>query len=253
MFPYGSLDLVVDDWHLQQDLHLESFQHGKHFLFDDFFYNQRNCNDDMRLDFGKCFEYDLRAGHSGEEVHMASAAYFIQEFKGQSVHVCHGKHGNNPVAGLEAQHLECELCVRPQCTIGKHYSLGETGGSRRVIDDSQFVRHIPPVSNVFLTEIARELLSEQFIQMVACILQLFAPAHLQGEVGHQDNTFQQRHFGFVQSFPYHITYEEQTCFGMIDNIMNVVRLEFMQDRHGYCTISQDGQKSYAPMGTVSSA
>ena len=71
----------------------------------------------MRLDFGKCFEYDLRAGHSGEEVHMASAAYFIQEFKGQSVHVCHGKHGNNPVAGLEAQHLECELCVRPQCTI----------------------------------------------------------------------------------------------------------------------------------------
>lgn len=40
---------------------------------------------------------------------------------------------------------------------------------------------------------------------------------------------------------------------MVDDIMNVVRFEFVQDRHNDSSIGNSCQKSNRPMGTVSSA
>ena len=40
---------------------------------------------------------------------------------------------------------------------------------------------------------------------------------------------------------------------MIDNVVHLLRLEFMQDRYGNCTIAQHAQKGCCPIRTVTAA
>ena len=61
---------------------------GLVYLLDD----ERNCNDDVRLDVGKCLHDDLRARYSGEEVDMGAHAHLEEELEHQAVHMRRWKH-----------------------------------------------------------------------------------------------------------------------------------------------------------------
>ena len=103
------------------------------------------------------------------------------------------------------------------------------------------------------TEVARETVAEQFVQAFSCLGNALRARHEQGEVRQEDDSLQAGHTGFVEILPHLIAGEEHTRFGMVDNVMDVVRLEFMQDGHGDSTISYHSEESDHPVGAVTSA
>ena len=54
---------------------------------------------------------------------MAADGELIEELEGQSVHMCHRKHGDNLVSGFQFEHFIRELGVRPEATVGEHDSF----------------------------------------------------------------------------------------------------------------------------------
>ena len=105
---------------------------------------------------------------------MATDTEFIQELECQSIHMRHWKHRYQFVTGLHGQYIKSKLGVRPEGAIGNHDSLRIAGSSGSIIDDCQLFGFIATVTYVFASEIARKLLSEQFIQMIAGIVEPFA-------------------------------------------------------------------------------
>lgn len=74
--------------------------------------------------------------------------------------------------GIHFQDIKSELGIRPQCAVGIIHSFGITGRAGSIVDHSQFFRCIPAVADMFPAEIARIFLSEQFVQMIACMVNL---------------------------------------------------------------------------------
>ena len=83
---------------------------------------------------------------------MCPAGKLVDELESQPVHVCHGEHGYNLFSGEFPEYSEGEREVGPKTAIGEHYSFRETGGSRRVINNSKFIRIVIRVAYVFRAE-----------------------------------------------------------------------------------------------------
>lgn len=67
------------------------------------------------------------------------------------------------------------------------------------------------------------------------------------------NSHQARHEVFVQVFPCLVAHEEQLGFGVVDDVVDVVGLEFVQNRYDDSPISDGSQERDSPMGTVAAA
>ena len=67
-------------------------------------------------------------GGNFREIIVGGAAFnqeveLIEELEGQSVHMCHRKHGDDLVSGFQFEHFIRELGVRPEATVGEHDSF----------------------------------------------------------------------------------------------------------------------------------
>ena len=71
---------------------------------------------------------------------------------------------------------------------------------------------------------------------------LRSPGIEHGEIVYLHDSLQGRHLIFAQAFPDDIIHEQYLRLGMIDQMMDIPRLEFMQDRHRHCTISKGGNE-----------
>ena len=91
------------------------------------------------------------------------------------------------------------------------------------------------------------------IAMLERFHQPFVAADYRVEVRHQYNAQQQRHGIFVQVFPYLVADKQQLGFGVVDNVVYVVSLEFVKYGDNDCTIGQGCKKGHGPMCTVASA
>ena len=54
--------------------------------------DERNGNDNMRLDVGKRLHDNLRARHTCKEMHMGTDGHLEQELEHHAVHVCRRQH-----------------------------------------------------------------------------------------------------------------------------------------------------------------
>ena len=253
LFAHGCPYLVVDDGHLQQQLHGRCLQFGQHVLFDNLLDDERHGYNQVGSDFRECLEDDFRAGHAGQEEDVATHGEFIEELEGKSVHVRHGQHGDQLVAGFQRQYLEGEGGVRPQASVGQHHAFGVAGGAGGVVDDRQFVGLVFVIADVLLAEVFGIFLAEHFVEVFAGILQLFAARHQDGEVRHHHDAFQQGHRAFVEVFPHLVAHKEQFGFGVVHDVVDVVCLELVEDGHDDCAVGQRGKEGHAPVGTVAAA
>ncbi|EJX10502.1 hypothetical protein EVA_01128 [gut metagenome] len=184
---------------------------------------------------------------------MGSCSKAVEEVVHHAEYMAHGEHGDDRVAGLHLQHFEAVGHVRPQAAVGQHHSLGVAGGARRVVDDGQFFRLVLAVGDVFGAEILGIALAVDGIAVFAGFNQLRVACHQQRKVVEQDDAFEQRHGLFVEVLPHAVAHKEQFGFGMVDNVVDVVRLEFVQDGHDDGPVGQCGQEGDCPVGTVASA
>ena len=78
--------------------------------------------------------------------------------------------------------------------------------------------------------------------MIAGVSNPFVARYQQGEVRHHEDTFQQRHGAFVEVFPHLVAYKKKLGLRVVDDVMHIVRLEFVKNGHDDRTIRQGSRK-----------
>ena len=184
---------------------------------------------------------------------MATHGELIQELECQSVHVRHGQHAYQFVAGFQRQYLEGELGVGPQAAVGQHYAFRVAGRTGSIVDDGQLFGLVFVVIDVFLAEVLGEFLAEHLVEVLAGVSNPFVARYQQGEVGHHEDAFQQRHGAFIEVFPYLVAYEKELGFGVVHDVVHIVGLELVKNGHNDCAIRQRGEESHSPVRTVTAA
>ena len=109
------------------------------------------------------------------------------------------------------------------------------------------------IVDVFLTEVLGKFLAEYLVEVIAGVSNPFVARDQQGEVRHHEDTFEQRHGAFVEIFPHLVAYKKKLGLGVVDDVMHIVRLEFVKNGHDDRTIRQGSEESDSPMRTVTSA
>ena len=253
LLAYGGFYLVVNDRYFQQQFHGRRFQLGQYTLLDNLFDNERYGYDEVRLYVGECLEDNLRTWHTGEVVDVATYGELVQEFECQSVHMSHRQHAYQFVAGFQRQYFESESGVGPQAAIGEHYAFRVTGSTGSIVNDRQLFGLVFVIVDVFLTEVLGKFLAEYLVEVIAGVGNPFVARYQQGEVRHHEDTFEQRHGAFVEIFPHLVADKKKLGLGVVDDVMHIVRLEFVKNGHDDRTIRQGSEESDSPMRTVTSA
>ena len=114
---------------------------------------------------------------------MAADGELIEELEGQSVHMCHRKHGDDLVSGFQFEHFIRELGVRPEAAVGEHDSFGISGSAGGIIDDSQFFRTVLPVTDMFGAEILRITLTVNSVPVFEGVSQFLVARYQCSEIG----------------------------------------------------------------------
>ena len=92
---------------------------------------------DQRLLHG--FQQRRGRGRLAKEPYRYAVDVRMDELDGQSIHVGHGEHRDDGLAGLVREVRVTELVGVRECAVGEHYSLGVTRRSRSVVDDGELV------------------------------------------------------------------------------------------------------------------
>ena len=249
-------DAVADERELQQDLHARRLEFGEHVLLDDLFNDERNGDDDGRLDVGKGLHHDFRRGDAGEVIDVAPVEELEDEFEGHAVHVGHGEHGNDAVAALHllAEHFDGELVVGPDGAVGNHDTLGVGRGAAGVVDEGKVVGcGVVGVVDEFLAEEFGVLFSEELVEALAGFGELFGARNEERVVGDAHDAFEVRHGIGVELGPDHIAGKEDFRFGVVHNVVNLGGLELVEDGYGHCAVAEDSHEGCGPVGAVASA
>ena len=67
------------------------------------------------------------------------------------------------------------------------------------------------------------------------------------------HTFECGHRVGVEVWPGLVAGKKKAALGVVDDMVHLVGLKFMQHGDGYCSISQRCQESHSPIGTVAPA
>ena len=61
------------------------------------------------------------------------------------------------------------------------------------------------------------------------------------------------HLLWINLFGYEVAHEQGFCFRVVDDIMNLLSIEFVKDGHSHSTIGEGGEEGDSPMGGIASA
>ena len=186
---------------------------------------------------------------------MASVAQHMYHLKGETEHVRHGQHTYRSVSVVAVGYIvQGEAYIRPYIAVGEHDALGEAHRAAGVVE----YRHGIDIFGLHILHVCRRealgiLLAEETIEIGASLAQPLAPRHQQGIVGDIDCASQLLQGIRVEVLPYRGIDKEQLGIGVIDQVMHVVWLEFVQNGHCHCTIGENTEECHAPMGAIAPA
>ena len=245
-----------NDRHLQQQSHTIVLNLGEHLLAHYFLNDQRHGDDHAGFHLGQGLGDDGGRRRARQVVHMAAVEELENKLEGHAIHVGHGQDGDDMVAlgNGAAQHLTGKVIVRPQCTVGNHHAFRKARRSAGIVDECQFVRallHI--IIYVFLAEVLGELLSVERVQVLAGIGQFLRAREQQGVVRASDDALQSRHLVSINGTSHVVAGEEKLGVGMVHDVVNLLRHELMEDRHGNSSVGERGKEGHGPLAAVAAA
>ena len=154
---------------------------------------------------------------------------------------------------MAVEPLQNEVDVAPKSAIGQHHALGESGGAAGVVDERQFVGLVYVIVHVLGAEVFGVFVSEYFVEVLACKGQFVGARDDEREVGNEDDAFQVGHLIGGDGFGHVVANEEQFSFRVVDNVVHLLGIELMQNKHCHGAIGERGQEGDSPVGAVSSA
>ena len=111
------------------------------------------------------------------------------------------------------------------------------------------------VADVLCTEVHRVALAEEAVEVLAREL-YFLRARDKDLVlvaGVGEHAFEARHLLGVDLRPHLVAHEEELGLGVVHKVVNLLRVELVEDGHCHSTVGQRGQEGYAPACTVAAA
>ena len=215
--------LLRDDGHLQQQAHAVVLDLREYLLTDDFLDDQRYGDNDDGLDLGQRLSDDSWRGHTIEIIDMTTVEELEDELEGHAVHVGHGQHRDDTIAGLDGltQHLAGKVVVRPQGAIGQHDAFGEARSSTGIVDQCQFVGILlVVVIDMLFAEVFWELLAVELVEVLAGIGEFISTADHQRVVGVVDDTFERRHLHRIDDCGHVVANKEQAGLRVVYDIVD---------------------------------
>ena len=103
---------------------------------------------------------------------------------------------------------------------------------------------------MFLAEVFRILLAEHGIEVFAGIGEFLRARDEQRIVGYVDDTLEGWHLLRIDNLGHVVTHKEQTCLGVVHNVVNLIGGELVEHGHGHGAVGQRSQKSHSPVGRV---
>ena len=240
-------DKLARERHFQRQLDRCLLQFGENTVADDLLDDQRHGEDERRPDAVESLGDDLGAGRARQEMDVASLVDRVEDLEGQAVHVGHREHADDGVAGMdEGQVVRRELRVAPQASVGDHHAFREAGRPRGVVEDGQLVGLLQVVAEPVGREAFGVFLVEEPVDLVPSLGGVSASAfqHLQAVDQHAEAEV--GHLPLVEVLPVRGADEEGLGFRVVDDMVDVIRLEIVQDRDGYRPVGKDGEKRDGP-------
>ena len=103
------------------------------------------------------------------------------------------------------------------------------------------------------TEVLGILFPKDAVEVFTRFCKFFRTTHAERIVGDVNDTLKVRHLIRRKFFPRHITYKQEACIRVVDNIVHLLRFEFVKDGHCNGTISECSDESNRPMRTIATA
>ena len=229
-------------------------QDGFEFGFIDFFDNQRNGDDDARVNLCEGLHDDFRAGDARKEMHVGTERHLEEEFEHHTVHVGRREHGDNFAAGFDMRLGQVgEGDVRGQGPVGNHDAFGETGGPGGVVDQGQLVGGILIIIQVFGTEVVGIFLAEALVEVLADLPEGVVLGVEELERVDLDNHVQTGHLLGAEAFPDDLVHEEDLGVRVVHQVVDIAGFELVEERNGNGAIGEGCQKTHAPVGLVAGA
>ena len=248
---------LSQDGCVERKFHYWCLQLRQHGLAHDFLYDERHGHNEARFDVGESREKHCRRGRLGKEIDGHAVQELVDELEGHAVHVCHGEHGENLVAGFHilTQHAYGEVVVAPKCAEGNHDAFGVGGGAAGVVQDGQFVGRVAIVVDVVRAEIHGEFLAEETVEVLAGVFHFFGAPNEQFEllVGVAEDALEAGHAVGIELRPHLVAHKEELSLGVVHDVVNLLGVELVEDGHCNGSVGERGKECDAPPCAVAAA
>ena len=160
---------------------------------------------------------------------MASITESENQFHQQAVHVCEWKHVEHmrSFSQLWTYHPDAELKIASNGPVWNHHTLGIARGATGVVDYSEFLGLVMMVMHMLGTEIFGVFLAIKLVEVLSCVGQLLAATLYQREVGELDDALYTWYLFQIDRLQHIVAEEQQQRPTMVDDIVDLFRLEFM--------------------------
>ena len=174
-----------------------------------------------------------------------------QEIESTTVGMCQRQEREYLVSFLQQSGTDAESDISRKIVSRQHDAFAEAGGSRSIVQQHHLVVGQCGVFDVFPAEAFRIIFVHLLIDMFKEPIDGFAIALVQAaEVGKGKHGTQSGKTFFFQVFPNGIAGEEEYGFGVVDDVVYVVRIEILEYGDYDGTIRDCGHVGDAPAGVV---
>ena len=212
--------------------------------------DQRNREDDGRLDFRKSIQQNLRARRTTDQPCVAAGCQTRQKIKRATVRMCQRQERHEPCALMRDTALQAVTHVSCQ-TVQRHdHAFAETRRAGGIVDRTDLAvgalveMHIfcPVAFRVFLFELRADCLIVDLLRVQSKRNGMpVVQAHRRFDLG---NLIQ------VDTFPVDVADEKQLTLRVVDDVNRVVRTEILQNRHDDRSVRHSRQIHSDPVTVV---
>ena len=183
-------------------------------------------------------------------MYVASLIERIQYLKSQPVHVRHRQQADDIIPRMDKREMVGgKLCIAPEAAIRQHYPLRIAGRARSIVQYRQLVRLLL----IIMDDIGgkqRILLHQQLRQPGSRLYRFRTGGLHHAQVIQPHHQLDLRNLLFIQGTPACIRNKQRLSFRMVDDMMDIIPVKIMENRHSHRSIGQNSKERNRPIGRI---
>ena len=245
------VDFIVEIRHSERPAQ-ESLANHRHNHFGiDFFEHQRHQNHQIGFHLTHSLHNHLRRRDSTQQRDVSAASQRRQHIEGAAIGMSQREEREVSRAGVAKPRFNAIHNVAANVVAGNHHPLAKAGGARCVVDVHQSVARHLRIFHIIHGEAIRISGGEFFVECCQgvshhfTLLLLIEPRFVDRECSAHI-----AHIVEVKVFPIAFAGEKEFSLAMVHDVLSIVRVKVLQDRHNHGAIGDGGDKHRNPSRVV---